>query len=342
MQRARDDSILREEALMKTNKCVLLTAGFFLLIFCLISSSALAQAGRGKGRIQGVVLDEDGKPVASAKVVLELLTSERAMRETKTEKNGEWALIGLGSGNWKITVTAEGYIPTTTTVFVSQIEKNPKVVLKLKKPEISKDAVITDEASLAFLEEATRLYNEKNYDEALVILEKFLEQNPRAYQVQVLIGDCYREKGDCDRAIELYTKAIEEAKTDEKMGKEITVKGLAAIGDCYLRKGDIEKAQAFFKESIDTNPENETLAYNVGEIYFSNQNLDEAIRYFSIATQIKPSWAPPYYKLGMVYLNKAEYEKAKEALKKFLELEPEGEQAAQARSILEYLEKIKK
>ncbi|MDH7513845.1 MAG: tetratricopeptide repeat protein [Clostridiales bacterium] len=327
---------------MRHSKLFFSFLSLFLSLLWLCSHLAFAQAGRGKGRQQGVILDEQGKPIASAKVVLELLTSERAIRETTTDKNGEWAFIGLGSGNWKVTASAEGYIPSTTTIFISQIEKNPKMILKLKKPVVSKDAVITDEASLAYLEEATKLYNEKNFDAALVILEKFLAENPKAYQVQVLIGDCYREKGDFDKAIEFYTRAVEEAKTDEKMGKEITVKGLAAIGDIYLRKGDIEKAQAFFKESIDTNPENETLAYNVGEIYFSNQKLDEAIHYFTIATQIKSTWSPPYYKLGLVYLNKAEYEKAKEAFKKFLELEPEGEQAAQAKNILEYLEKIKK
>lgn len=316
--------------------------GIILFFFFLASPTLLAQAGRGKARVQGEVLDEVGKPIGSAKVVLELLTSEHAVRETTTGKNGEWALIGLGSGNWRVTVSAEGFIPTTTTIFVSQIEKNPKVILTLKRPEVRPDAVITDEASLAYLDEATKLYNEKNYDDALVILERFLEQNPKAYQVQVLIGDCYREKGDLDRAIEFYSRAVEGARTDEKMGKEITVKSLAAIGDIYLRKGDLDKAQAFFKQSIDANPENETLAYNVGEIYFSNQKLDEAIQYFSLATQIKPAWAPPYYKLGLVHLNKAEYDKASQAFKKFLELEPEGEQAAQAKNILEYLEKIKR
>lgn len=327
---------------MKPKNYFFISLGIFLIVLWLVSPRALPQAGRGKGRLQGLVQNEEGKPIPSAKVVLELLASEKARRETITNEQGEWALIGLGSGNWKITVSAEGYIPQSTTIFVSQIEKNPKVVLKLKKPAISKDAVITNEASLVFLEEATRYYNEKRYDEALAVLEKFLEQNPKAYQARVLIGDCYREKGDLDRAVEFYSKAIDESASDERMGKEVRVKSLAAIGDCYLRKGDIERAQAFLKESIDTNPENEILAYNVGEIYFSNQNLDEAIRYFTIATQIKPTWSPPYYKLGLVYLNKTDYDKARDAFKKFLELEPEGEQASQVRNILQYLEKIKK
>jgi tetratricopeptide (TPR) repeat protein len=219
---------------------------------------------------------------------------------------------------------------------------NPKVVLVMKKLESLEASVIKDETSLAFIDRANQLFNEKNYDEALSFLQQFLEKNPAAYQIHVLVGDCYREKGDLDKAIESYNRAIEEAKKDEKMGKEITAKALAGIGNCHLKKGDFETAQSFFRQSIDTYPDNEALAYNVGEIFFSSQKLDEAIQYFTIATQIKPDWAPPYYKLGLVNLNKADYEKAREHLKKFLELEPDSELAAQVKNILNELEKIKK
>jgi tetratricopeptide (TPR) repeat protein len=317
---------------------------FLALSFALLVGfhRAAAQAGRGQARISGLVTDEEGKPIASANVVLEFLQGELAKRETTTDNKGEWALIGLGSGNCRLTVSAPGYIPNSTMTFVSQIKFNPKIVLKLKKLTPAESSVIKDEASLSFIDKATQLFNEKNYDEALSVLEQFLAQNPSAYQAQILIGDCYREKGEIDKAIETYNKAIEQTKTDEKMGKEITAKGLAAIGDCYIRKGDFEKAQSFFKQSIDTYPKNETLAYDVAEIYFSSQKLDEALQYFTIATQIKPDWAPPYYKLGLVNLNKTDYEKAKVYFKKFLELEPDSELAKQAKNILEYLEKIKK
>ena len=324
---------------MKTRRFSL----FLLIIFALLISAAqaAAQGGKGKGRLQGLVLDEEGTPIASAKVVLELQARETAERVEMTNKKGEWAMIDLGSGTWKVTVSSEGYIPTFTTVFVSQLQRNPRVVLRLKKPKISEDAVITDEASLAYIEQATMLFKEKEYDKALTILEQFMAQNPKAYQVQMLMGDCYREKGEIDKAIEVYGQAIEEARAEEKMGDQVLPKGLAALGDCYLRKNDLEKAQEYFKQSVDANPEDENLAYNVGEIYFSSQKLDEAIKYFTKATEIKPDWATPYYKLGLVSLNKADYEKAKEYFQKFLTLEPEGELAAQAKNILETLEKLK-
>ncbi len=324
---------------MKTHRIPLFL--LFILALLIGNQQAAAQGGQGKARIQGLVLDEAGNPLASAKVVMELQARESAERVEMTNAQGEWAMINLGSGTWRVTVSYEGYIPTTTTVFISQLQKNPKVVLRLKKPEISKDAVITDEASLAYIEQATKLFNDKEYDQSLAILEQFLAQNPKAYQVQLLIGDCYREKGDLEKAIEVYGKAIEAAKADEKLGQQVMAKGLAALGDVYLKKNDLDKAQEYFKQSVDASPEDETLAYNVGEIFFSNQKLDEALQYFAKATEIKSDWATPYYKLGLVSLNKADYEKAKEYFRKFLTLEPEGELAAQAKNILEYLDKIK-
>ncbi len=301
-----------------------------------------AQAGRGKARLGGIVIDEARNPISSAKIVIQFFQDQSVQRETTTNKKGEWGFLGLGSGNWRITATAQDYQPLSRDVTVSQLDINPKVVLVMKKLESLEATKIKDTESLAIIDRATQLFNEKNYDESLTLLQQFLEKNPQAYQIHILIGDCYREKGDLDKAIESYNKAIEEAKKDEKMGKEITAKALAAIGNCYINKGDFETAQSFFKQSIDTFPENEALAYNVGEIYFSSQKLDEAIQYFTIATQIKPDWPPPYYKLGLVYLNKADYEKAKECLKKFIELEPESELAVQVKNILDYLEKIKK
>jgi tetratricopeptide (TPR) repeat protein len=320
-------------------------SSLILLAVCsllIAAPEAWAQGGKGKGRLQGVVLDEAGAPVESAKVVLDLHGRETAQRTDTTNKKGEWAVLGLGSGNWQVTVTAEGYIPDSQMVNVSQIERNPKVVTKLKKPEASQDAVIKDEASLAYIEQATKHFNDKEYDQALAILEQFLEQNPEAYQVQMLIGDCHREKGDLDRAVEIYGQAVEDARADEKQGIEVMAKGLAALGDVFLRKGDLDKAQDYFKRSVDSNPENEVLAYNVGEIFFSNHKLDEAITYYLKATEIKPSWATPFYKLGLTSLNKADYDKAKEYFQKYLGLEPEGELAAQARNILDYLGTIKK
>jgi len=306
------------------------------------TSFVLAQAGRGKARISGVVKDEQGNGIKSAKIVIEFLEDAQVMREITVNKKGEWAIMGLGTGTWRVTASAEGYISVYKDVYIHQLEINPKITLILKKTIQPDQAMIEDESSFGLLEKTNQLFTEKKYDEAIALLKQFLEINPTVYQAFISIGDCYREKGELEQALEEYNKALEQAKKDESMGMEMTAKALARIGECYMRKEDFETAQDYFKLSIESYPENEILAYNVGEIYFSNQRIDEAIYYFELSTQIKSDWGLPYLKLGYAYLNKGDYEKAKLNLNKFLELDPESQEAPEVKNMVDYLEKIKK
>ncbi len=308
----------------------------------LVTGSAAAQAGRGTARINGTVVDEAGKPVPGARVTISLAMNESVKREAVADKKGGWAIIGLGTSQWTLTAAADGFLPATMNIQVKQLERNPSIAVTLKRAGAEDKPMVQDEASLALIDKANQLYTEGNYDVALTIFREILAKNPGIYQVNMNIGDCLREKGEIGQALETYTGVIEQAKADPQMGKEMTAKALARIGEYHLKKGDFETAQGFFKQSIEVFPEDEVLAYNVGEIYFSNQKLDEAITYFALAIKIKPDWSEGYYKLGLAYLNKADYEMARQSLSKVLELEPEGERAAAVKGILDTIDKIKK
>jgi len=314
---------------------------FIVIVLC-FTSFILAQAGRGTARISGVVKDEQRNSIKSAKILIQFLEDEQVMREITVDKKGEWAIMGLGTGTWRVTASAEGYISVYKDVYIQQLERNPRITLVLKKTIQPDQPMIEDESTLGLLEKTNQLFTEKKYDEAIALLKQFLEINPNVYQAFIDIGDCYREKGELEQALEEYNKVLEQAKKDELMGKEMTAKALARIGECYMRKEDFETAQDYFKLSIESYPENEILAYNVGEIYFSNQRIDEAIYYFELSTQIKSDWGLPYLKLGYAYLNKGDYEKAKLNLNKFLELDPESPEAPTVKNMIDYLEKIKK
>ena len=324
---------------MKAEKFLKLS--LIILISFLFVGYVISQAGRGKARMSGVVLDEEGNPIKSAKIVIEFLKSSSVKRETTTDKKGEWAFLGIGTGRWRVTASADGYIPTYEETYIRQLELNPKITLTLKKIEEHDKSIIEDEAFFNPLEEANLLFAEKNYDGAISLLEQFLEQNPSAYKTHLSIGDCYREKGEFDKAIEEYNKALEQALADEEMGKRTVAIALASLGETFLRKEDFEKAQDYFKQSIEMYPDNEILAYNVGEIYFSNQKIDEAIHYFELSIEIKPDWPASYLKLGYAYLNKGDHEKAKLNFNKFLELDPESSEAQAVKNIVDYLEKRK-
>ena len=319
-----------------------MTKGLLLLVVSfLLVSPAAAQAGRGKGRITGEVVDEAGNPIVGAKVVIQFQGDSALNFDSTSNKKGEWSFLGLGTGEWRIDVTANGYLPAAQNTYVKQLETNPKIVITLRKVPPAGGGLIQDQATLQLIDNGNQLFNEKNYDEAISVFREFLEKNPSLYQIHLNIGNCYREKGEYDAAIAEYNILVE-AGSKDAAGGEYAAKALAGIGECYLKTGDFEKAQIYFKQSIEKYPNNEFLAYNVGEICFSNQKLDEAIQYFDLAAKLKPDWPEPYYKLGLVYLNKTEYDKARENLNKFLTLEPASERSANVKNILNYLDTLKK
>ncbi|MFW6140530.1 MAG: tetratricopeptide repeat protein [Acidobacteriota bacterium] len=308
---------------------------FSALICVFVTSSLWAQAGRGQARISGVVLDENNEGIPSVRIVCEFTENPEVKEVTTTNKKGEWAILGLGTGMWKVTASKEGYIPVSTEIYVQQLKKNPKIKLTLKSMD-SKE-LDADLSSANLLEKAEAQFNDENYEEALSFLQQFLDENPEAYQIYDSMGDCYREMGEFDSAIENYQKVLEKAKADKEDQREIISSALAGIGECYLKMEDYEKAQDYFEQSLEAYPDNEVLAYNVGEIYFSQNEIDQAIKYFTVATEIKPDWSPPYLKLGYVNLNKGDFESAEVNFKKFLELEPDSPDAPTVKNILEFL-----
>lgn len=303
-----------------------------VLFSVLLLNPLYAQKSRGKGRLQGKVLDEAENPIENAKIVL-LFEDEVTKFETITDKKGIWSVIALGTGKFRVTASADGYVPTNTLVFVRQLTKNPPVILKLK----AMDKAVVSEDLAEFLKKGNELYKEKKYDEAITAFQKVIEKAPDVYQISYKIGDCYREKGDLHKAIEIYEEVIKKAK--EKKDISTAAKALGTIGGIYLNKQELEKAQSYFKQSIEMNPEDEILAYNVGEINLNSNNMDAAITYFKMASKIKPTWNVPYLKLGYAYLNKGDFATAIEMFNKVVELDPNSQEAMTAKEIIKSLPK---
>jgi tetratricopeptide (TPR) repeat protein len=153
------------------------------------------------------------------------------------------------------------------------------------------------------------------------------------------------KKGDLDRAESEFREVL--AKIVEIHGevakdKATSLRALSGLGELALKKGDFEAAQKLFREALDISPEDEVAAYNVGEIFFSNQKVDEAIPFFELAVRIRKDWPKPYHRLGLVFLNKGDFEKALENLRKFVELDPQNPEVANVRATITAVEKMKK
>jgi tetratricopeptide (TPR) repeat protein len=316
-----------------------------LFVFCLSLTPILSsQEGRGRGRIHGTVYDEAGNPLEGAKVVAKYHGSDTRL-ESKSDKKGNWAMAGLGTGDFRITISKEGYKTVYRDINVSQFsDKNASIDSTLRKVEASLEnaPAIQDESSTVLFEEGNKLYELRKYAEAASKFEEFLAKNPTIYQVNINVGRSYQEMGEYEKAFAAYNKVLERVKADKGsfQGNEAAAKALASIGEIYTKQGNLEQANEYFKQAVDNFPKDETLALNVGKIFFGQGNTDKAIEYFQLAIKIKEDWAPAYLQLGYAYLNKGEYKMAVESLKRFLELAPDDPQAPTIQSLIPKLEEL--
>jgi tetratricopeptide (TPR) repeat protein len=313
------------------------------LALLVLASALPAQDDFGRGRISGEVVDASGARIPGALVVVESPRSGARM-EAKTDKKGHFAVGGLGTGVWRVTVTKEGYLTSSSEVQVSQLASNPPVNLKLTKASAG-GASPSAEAGASLLDSGNALLKEGRYDEAIAAFEEFVVMFPDVYAVHLNIGSAFKEKGDLDRAESEFKVVLERngpALEDLRKQKDTSLKALSGLGEVALKRGDFETAQGHFRRALEISPEDPSAAYNVGEIFFSNQKTDDAITYFELAVKIKGDWPKAYHRLGLVYLNKGDLPKALENLKKFLELDPQNPEAASVKAAIAAIEQIKK
>jgi len=313
-----------------------------MTIACLVGAvpGLSAQEGLGRGRISGAVVDESGKPIEGALISVQSAQSV-AKFEEKSDRKGNFAVAGMGTGVWRVTASKSGFNSNYVDINVRQLSINPPVTISLKALT-GVAAIRSDEGSLKLFDEGNRMMEEGKYDEALKIFEDALAKHPDVYAIHLNIGSCYLKKGDTDKAEAEYKLALDgimKAQGELNKDKITSIRALSGLAEVALKKGDLQTAQGYFTQALDISPEDEIAAYNVGEVFFSNQKIDDAIRYFELAIKIKSDWPKPYSKLGYVYLNKGDMPKALEYFRKFVQMAPDDPEAEQVKKVIELLQK---
>lgn len=323
------------------NNLFIIGLGIVFLFFGTTSFS-FSQEHLGKGRITGTVMDENSNPLEGVLILVQSLRS-KAKFESYSDEKGHFAVAGMGTGQWRVTASKEGYLSSYLDMPIRQLRRNPALTFTLKKMKGSA-GLKTDEESFQLLDKGNLFLEEEKYDEAIRVFEELMTKYPEIYQIHLNIGTCYLKKRELDKAEEQFQLVLEksiETHGDYKKDKSTSLRALTGLGEVYLQKEKFEEAQKYFAQALDISPEDAVSAYNVGEVYFSNQKIDEAIEYFELAIEIKREWSKPYLKLGYVYLNKGDFDKSLEYFQKFIEIDPESPQVPNVKNIIATIEKMK-
>lgn len=308
----------------------LMAWGVMLLAFLVVASPASSQEWKGKGRLQGKVVDPDGEPMKGAQVSLHHREAGGpGPKSLTTDKKGRWSYLGLVSGPWVLTVQAEGFLISEGSVQVNEHGPPSKPLhIQLKRPSTAQ----LQNTAADLIESGNQRMQDGDYAAARQLYEQALPDTPEANRAAVLrgIAQSFALEGDRDAALEQLEKSLALDPDDANT--------LRLIIDILLEAGRDDEAQAYIARL----PEGEALdaatRLNMGIDLYNQGNLDGALEHFQLAINDHPDEGIGYYYRGLIYLAKEDNGKALADLKKFLELSPDSEKAAEAQQFVEYLQ----
>jgi tetratricopeptide (TPR) repeat protein len=302
-----------------------------LIVLCLSAANAFAGA---EARMSGKIIDAaTGEAIPNATVTYESTEQKKVKQDVKGKGDGSYAVFVLdGTIRYKFTFAAPGYDPYEEVIKLQIGGTTDKKVSLHKagttpKPEGSETTVtktVVDPGAVAY-NEGAELANAGKATEALAKFEEAVVGNPNLTAAWIALAKtAYKTKGYA-RAIEAANKALE---VDDDQPDMYIV-----LHESYVALGDKANAAKFEAKM----PKNANGLFNEAArlINAGNDTGAEALLKQAVAADEKFSQA--YYELGMIYVRGGKNPDAKAMLTKYLELDPNGKDAATAKEMLNYV-----
>ena len=164
-----------------------------------------------------------------------------------------------------------------------------------------------------------------DYDRAIADWDRAIQLKPDYADAYNNRGLTYDSKGDHDRAIADYDKAVQ-LKPD-------FAEAYLGRGAAYNYKGDYDRAIADYDKAVQLKPDYAGAYNNRGIAYDSKGDHDQAIADYGKAIQLKPDYADAYNNRGVVYNSKGDHDRAIADFDKAIQLKPDYANAYNNRGI---------
>jgi predicted Zn-dependent protease len=263
------------------------------------------------GRVAGTVVDESGKPIEGVTVKAMLPSAGNQGPQSKSNRNGEWAVAGISRGEWAIDFVKEGFDTRSVAVSISEYTRIPPMKVEMKK---AAPVVNPGEEIKTRLTEAASLMNAKQYARARAIYEDLSAQYPEVKQFGPLIAQTYYREGNKTRAIELLRAA---AAADPE---NVEVKLL--LGNILMEEGKTDEGRQVLSTVDESKVTDPAVYLNVGIGLINQGKQAEAITWFDKTIARFPDHPDAYYYRGISRLALGNQAGARADIEKFVSLAP--------------------
>lgn len=287
----------------------------------------VAPAAAQTGLVKGKVVGPDGKPVADAAVSIEFMEGTGRKLATKTDKRGEFVQLGLQSGGYRVTATADKLGSGFADARV-RVGNTSEVTITLSPVPAGADPKAA--AMKVAFDEGVAASRARDYDVAIAKFQAALVAQPACQECYYNIGFAYLQKKDEKQAEENWKKGLE-LKADH-------AETLTALATLYNGQKRFDEAAAVSARVTSASPGGSAdAAYNQGIILWNGGKIPEAKVKFEEAVKASPTHADARFQLGMALINEGKIPEAVASFEEYMKLAPTGQFAAQAKAMLSQL-----
>jgi tetratricopeptide (TPR) repeat protein len=293
--------------------------------------SAVLFAG-AQARLKGKVTDAAGTPLEGVTVTLTTPNLKMFKVLLKTDKKGEYGtIVNDATMPYHVRFEKEGFVAVESD---KKIPVGDIGVVDAKLQSTAEaGAAARGAAGPSPSDQAATVFNEGvdllNAGNKAGAEAKFLEavgKNPDLPQGWAALTTLAYGRKDWAKTLEYGQKALElDPSLTQLYGN---------LANAAAQSGDKAAAAAWQAKYEEANPDTAESLYNKGVEAYNGKKIKEAEALLTKAVEAKPDFAIAHFWLGMASFNQNKKAAAREHFEKYLELDPNGSEAATAKELL--------
>jgi|SRR5581483_7103120 len=295
-----------------------------LLAIAAVAASVFAV---GEGRLTGKITDAVTKqPIPNATILVVSTGGRNFKQEFKGDKDGSYRLLVIDATlPYDITYSAPGYQSQVVPMKLKIGEVTVHDVALVPGSAAPKPAESKPDPAVTAYNEGAQLYNAGDYASAVAKFQEAVTAKPDLTAGWQALARSALQTKDYAKAIEAANKAVAIDPDEPDM--------YTVLYNAYTATGDKAKAAEAKKKM----PADASSLFNDAAKLINSGKDSDAEPLLKQAIGIDDKFAQAYYELGMVYVRMQKNPEAKANLQKYLELQPNGKDAATAKEMLKYI-----
>jgi len=348
---------------------------FVAVVLMLVSTASVMAQLRGKGRLQGTVVDKQtGTPIAGATISINIADGSTSPIVVKSNDKGRWSALGMSNGSWNIDIDADGYQPSRVgPVAISETQTLPSRKIELEKlavqeqvPEVvaPMGSSVPQEAVDA-IKEAEQLLS-VNGGDVISRTEVAGVGETTSVSRTVTPEDVVE---NARKAAALMAKALPQIPSETPELQTVRLQVQQRMAQAYYRAGDVRNAIGLLEAISAADPANigvallltnlylengqleegkarlaglpadavtdPTVYVNIGILFLNKNNPEDAAVNFGKAVEMDMTQPASYYYRGLANLQLKKMKEAKADFEKVISLAPDSTEARDAKQLLD-------